>query len=126
MSGIGRTAKEIEYHSKVISLGCIACEKLGEATIWPLNIHHTDGRKQKKEGDYSEWRVICLCEQHHNPALAFSQQDIYPDLDLPSVHGRKKLFHEKVGYEKDLVEETFIKLNVIPPWGDSAEVNNES
>ena len=116
LRGHGRTSADIDFHSRVAALGCIACKMLEQVTLFPVRIHHIDGRNAGKENDYSERKVLPLCDQHHHPELAFDIGEIKPDLDAPSVHGRKKLFKKMVGPEEDLVLLVYDILKETPPW----------
>lgn len=116
LQGVGRTEADKAFHTLVAGLGCLACKRLGIQTIFPLRIHHTDGRNTGKSGDYSERRVIPLCDQHHNPQLAFQSGGQKPDMEAPSVHCRKKRFIEMVGTEDSLVEEVYALLSMTAPW----------
>jgi len=112
LQGVGRTEAHKGWHSKVITLGCFACTKLGVEPISRLCIHHTNGRNKGK-GDFSEWSVFCLCELHHDPSVCsgFSTKGL-------SVHHNKKLFISTIGTETWCVHETFRELNLCPPWLD--------
>ncbi len=118
LTGRGRSAEDVVFHSRVASLGCIACRKLGLSTVFPLRIHHIDGRYQGGENDFSERKVLPLCDQHHHPSLAFEANGQKPDLEAPSVHDRKRLFVDLVGTEEQLLLEVYQALEESPPWLD--------
>ncbi len=121
LGGVGRSVEVKIFHSRVAALGCIACKKLGLVTVFRVRIHHTDGRYQGGDSDWSEWKVLPLCDQHHHPSLAFEVNGIKPDLSAPSVHDRKKLFTSLVGTEAELVLEIYEALGEIPPWISTGE-----
>jgi hypothetical protein len=116
LGGIGRNNKEIEFHGRVAKIGCLACWILGVRTGHILRVHHIDGRKQSLIGDYSEWKVIPLCDQHHRPDISFAVNGLVFNLDAPSVHTRKKLFTRVVGTEEELVLLVYDILGETPPW----------
>jgi hypothetical protein len=116
LKGIGTNNIEKAFHGRVASLGCIACLILKMHTGYPIRIHHTDGRKQSLQDDYSEWQVLPLCDQHHRPDICFAIEGLPLDQNAPSVHTRKKLFVEQVGNEKELVLLVYQMLEESPPW----------
>lgn len=111
MKGAGRSDAHKQYHERVISLGCFACNYLGITPSSRLCIHHIDGRNTGKENDYSEWLVVCLCHEHHDPSslCGASTKGL-------SVHHNKRLFVQLIGSEKWCVMETFRELDIMPPW----------
>lgn len=116
--GKGKSNAQVEFHSIVVELGCFACNKLGLISKSRLVIHHPRGRNKGKVGDASEWFVICLCYEHHDPSTMCGA-----DMTLPSVHCNKKLFVELVGTERWCVHETYRILDRRPPWIDLAQWN---
>ncbi len=118
LTGRGRSSADVAFHSRVATLGCIACSKLGLSPSFPLRIHHIEGRYQGGENDWSERKVLPLCDQHHHPSLAFEFNGLKPDIEAPSVHDRKSLFVEMVGTELSLLKEVYEALELIPPWLD--------
>ncbi|MFT6904801.1 MAG: hypothetical protein ACJAS1_001455 [Oleiphilaceae bacterium] len=116
LQGVGRTKDDIDFHSRVAALGCIACKMLGIDTVHTLRIHHIDGRNQGGDNDYSERKVLPLCDQHHRPDIAFETGGSPFDLDAPSVHGRKKKFVGMFGTETELVDKIYVMLGEKAPW----------
>ncbi len=116
LTGKGRSADDVAFHARVASLGCIACLKLGLSAVFPLRIHHIDGRYQGGEDDLSERKVLPLCDQHHHPSLAFECNGLKPDIEAPSIHDRTKLFVKMVGTESSLLIEVYEMLEEVPPW----------
>jgi hypothetical protein len=116
LSGIGRNKAEKGFHSRVSTIGCLACLILGETNRHTLRIHHADGRKQKLFNDYSEWKVIPLCDQHHRPDISFAVNGIKLDMEQPSVHTRKKRFTRLIGTEEELMLLVYAILDETPPW----------
>lgn len=110
LQGVGRTPAQIAHHERVIGLGCFACNALGLEPQSRLCLHHTAGRNKGK-GDTSEWRVICLCVEHHDPSslCGASTKGL-------SVHHNRKLFVSEVGSEIWCVHETYKALQSCPPW----------
>lgn len=110
LQGCGRSEAHVLFHSKVVELGCFACNHLRLETKTKLCVHHTKGRN-KGRGDFCEYMVICLCTAHHDPSvlLGASTKGI-------SVHHNKKLFVALVGTEEWCVLETFKMLCIGPPW----------
>lgn len=111
LAGTGKTTADIEYHNKVISLGCFACNYLNLEPTTRLCLHHIDGRNTGKKGDYSERKVMCLCNLHHDPSTVCgaSTKGI-------SVHHNKKAFIETIGTEFWCVYETHKMCGETPLW----------
>lgn len=91
MKSKNRTAAEKAHLSKVASLGCIACRKLGfEGTM--AEIHHIRvGMGMGQRND--DYHAIPLCPFHHRQG---------PD----AVHVSPAAFERKFGNELDLLDET--------------------
>jgi hypothetical protein len=83
------TKAEKAHMSKVASLGCQACLKIGYEDT-PCEIHHL--REGAGAGQRSShYRVIGLCPSHHRTG---------PD----SFHGNREIFISQFGTELDLFE----------------------
>jgi hypothetical protein len=120
LKGAGRTKSDIEYHSNIIELGCIACIVSNQVTVHPLQIHHTSGRSKGRRNDLCEKMAICLCAEHHDKRIysGFSNgiEWITVRADEPSVHHDRSAFTAKFGSQIYLLHETYALLSSTPPW----------
>lgn len=84
------TTKERQHMSKVASLGCIACRKIGYYDT-PAEIHHIRtgmGMGQRN----SHFKTIPLCAEHHRHGPS-------------AIHRSKELFEYNFGTEEQLLGE---------------------
>lgn len=125
MQGAGRSKADIEYHSKLISIGCIACLIAGESSGHPLQIHHTSGRNKGLLNDLSERFAIALCAEHHDQRIYsgfYAGSTFIPvRVDEPSVHHRKADFTKKFGSQHLLVHESHRLAHETPIWMSEEE-----
>lgn len=90
-----KTPAEDKHLSRVASLGCIACKKLGRGYV-PAEVHHIragQGLSQRA----SNFATIPLCEVHHRTGA-------------DAIHQSKVNFEAKFGTEKQLLRETIEAL----------------
>lgn len=114
LSGLGKTKAHEVFIQKVVSLGCMACNRLGLTPISRIVFHHPLGRNKGLKGDVSEAYGFGLCWNHHDPSTACGA-----DNSAPSVHCNKKLFVKLIGTERWCVHETYRNVSECPPWLDS-------
>jgi hypothetical protein len=94
------TIKNIKKHkkehlSKIASLGCIICRKMGFLDS-PAEIHHIkEGRMGKRSSDY---KTLPLCPNHHRNGSE-------------SYHYSPKKFTEKWGTQTSLLQEVLSYVN---------------
>lgn len=113
LSGLGKTKAHEAFIQKAVSLGCMACNRLGLSPISRIVFHHPNGRNKGLRGDVSEAYGFSLCWNHHDPSTACGA-----DNSAPSVHCNKKLFVKLIGTERWCVHETYRNVNECPPWLD--------
>ena len=90
------TMAERHHMSKVASLGCIACQKMGYEDT-PCEIHHITGAGMGKRS--SHYNVIGLCPVHHRHGKN-------------AIHQSKTSFESDFGTEAGLLEEVNIQLGI--------------
>lgn len=120
MKGHGRTSSDIAFHTRIVSLGCAACNISGQYSLHPLQVHHPEGRSRGAIGDYKERFALCLCAEHHDQRIYNGFMNgltwVPADKSIPSVHHAKKSFYNAYGSEHFLVHEQYIALEENPPW----------
>lgn len=82
---------ESDHIKKVVSLGCIACRKMGYYDT-PSEAHHIGNNTMGKKA--SNYEVIPLCPFHHRTGGHGN-----------AVHAGRKAFESKFGTERDLLNE---------------------
>lgn len=50
------------HYETVAALGCLVCKRLGRGYV-PAQLHHV----AEGSGKRSDWSVVGLCEDHHDP-----------------------------------------------------------
>src|SRR5690606_14861838 len=82
-------------HTRLASLGCVACRAHGRLNTW-VSIHHIDGRTKPD----AHWLVLALCSSHH-------QDD---GSGAIAVHPWKARFEAEYGKQRDLLRECIAAL----------------
>lgn len=100
----GRTPSKSEkaLHSRMASLGCIACRKDGIFNSL-VSIHHIDGRTKPN----AHKQVLPLCGPHH-------QHDDTDQAGRIGVHPYKARFEARYGTQAELLAECMALIEAVP------------
>ena len=94
---------EREHMSKVASLGCLVCQR-------PANVHHIRPIGLGIGNRSSHYETIPLCHDHHQGQF--------------SIHNSKQEFEDKYGTEQELLNKTFMELEILEKVNDLFGDNN--
>ena len=97
------TKAEREHMSKVASLGCLVCQR-------PANVHHIRPIGLGIGNRSSHYETIPLCHDHHQGQF--------------SIHNSKQEFEDKYGTEQELLNKTFMELEILEKVNDLFGDNN--
>jgi len=95
MKGRTVSVEQKRFHTRLASLGCVACRAHGRINTY-VSVHHIDGRTKPD----AHWLVLPLCASHH-------QDD---GSGVIAVHPWKARFETEYGKQRDLLRDCIAAL----------------